>query len=249
MATFMLIHGGAHGGWCYQRVAALLRSGGHMVLAPSLTGLADRKHLLSPKVDLETHITDVVNLLEYEELRDVVLVGHSYGGMVITGVADRVIDRIASLVFLDAAQPRNGESLADIAPAAMAASYRGMRVVDGVELIAFPDSPALQAMGLTDPADIAWLAAKATPHPWRCMVQKLALQREEAVLALHRASINCTATLKGREPEQRRRALDADLVFELDTGHDLMITEPEALARMLVEVSKASPARGRAIRF
>jgi pimeloyl-ACP methyl ester carboxylesterase len=241
MATFVLVHGGAHGGWCYKRVTDRLIEAGHRVYAPSLTGLGDRKHLLSPGVDLETHITDIVNLLEYEDLRDVVLAGHSYGGMVITGVADRALDRIGHLVYLDASHPRNGESLADNAPAIMAEGYKAMRVVDGVELIAFPDSPSMRAMGVTDPDDFAWLISKATPHPWKCMIQKLVLKNEAAVLRIHRTSINCAATLKHRQAEQRRRALDADLLFEIDTGHDLMITEPAAVTQMLVEASRAPP--------
>src|SRR6266704_2926101 len=100
MATYVLVHGGSHGGWCYQRVARLLRSAGHDVYAPTLTGVGERAHLLGPDVDLETHITDVVQLLRYEDLNDVILVGHSYGGMVITGVADRALDRVGHLVYL-----------------------------------------------------------------------------------------------------------------------------------------------------
>src|SRR5262245_27253642 len=108
MATYVLVHGGAHGGWCYQRVARILRADGHEVYTPTLTGCGERAHLVSAEVDLETHIADVVAVLEYEDLEDVVLVGHSYGGMVITGVADRAPERIGRLVFLDAANPKNG---------------------------------------------------------------------------------------------------------------------------------------------
>jgi pimeloyl-ACP methyl ester carboxylesterase len=89
MATFVLVHGGGHGGWCYQPVARIMRAQGQDVYTPTMTGLGEREHLLSPAVDLDMHITDIVKLLEFEDLRDVILVGHSYGGMVITGVADR----------------------------------------------------------------------------------------------------------------------------------------------------------------
>src|ERR1700756_204560 len=99
MATFVLVHGGGHGGWCYRKVARLLREAGHEVFTPTLTGLAERSHLVSPSTDLETHIADIVNLLAWEDLQDIILVGHSYGGMVITGVADRAADRIAELVY------------------------------------------------------------------------------------------------------------------------------------------------------
>ena len=113
MATFVLVHGAGHGGWCYQRVAPILRDAGHDVYTPTLTGLGERSHLLDERVDLALHIDDVVNVVRYEDLRDVILVGHSYGGPVITGTADQVPDRIAKLVYLDAAYVRDGESVAD----------------------------------------------------------------------------------------------------------------------------------------
>ena len=100
--TFVLVHGAFHGGWCWRPVADILRAAGHTVFTPTLTGLGERLHLLTPEVNLSTHIQDVVSVLEWENLRDVVLVGHSYGGAVVTGVADRVADRIGSIVYLDA---------------------------------------------------------------------------------------------------------------------------------------------------
>src|SRR2546429_2332708 len=112
MATYVLVHGGGHGGWCYQKVARLLRANGHDVYTPTLTGLGERSHLLSPAIDLDTHITDVVAVLHYEDLHEAILVGHSYGGVVITGAADRALDRVGQLVYLDGALPGNGEALA-----------------------------------------------------------------------------------------------------------------------------------------
>ena len=117
MATYVLVHGAGHGGWCYQRVARLLRAEGHEVYTPSLTGLGERAHLLTPHVGLDTHIADIVSLLEHEDLTDVILAGHSYGGIVITGAADRALNRVAQLVYLDAAILYNGESLHDVTPA------------------------------------------------------------------------------------------------------------------------------------
>src|SRR3954454_23529514 len=108
--TFLLVHGAWHGGWCWKNLTPLLRSAGHQVLTPTLTGLGDRAHLLSAEVDLTTHITDVSAVLEYEDLRDVVLVGHSYGGMVIAGVAERARARVAQLVYLDAFLPEDGKA-------------------------------------------------------------------------------------------------------------------------------------------
>ena len=115
MATYVLVHGGGHGGWCYQRVARLLRAQGHEVYTPTLTGLGERAHLLNAEVDLHRHVEDVAAVLHFEDLRDVILVGHSYGGMVITGAADWAADRVGKLVFLDAATPVNGQSLFDVA--------------------------------------------------------------------------------------------------------------------------------------
>ena len=115
MATFVLVHGGGHGGWCYKKVAGLLQAEGHEVYAPSLTGLGERSHLLSDRIDLAMHVADVAALFHYQDLSDVILVGHSYGGMVITGAADAAPDRVGRLVYLDAANPVNGQSLLDIA--------------------------------------------------------------------------------------------------------------------------------------
>src|SRR5215831_5722049 len=116
MATFVLVHGAWHGGWCWKKVTPLLRAAGHEVYTPTLTGLGERVHLASPKVDLTTHIQDVVNVLDYEDLHEVVLVGHSYGGVVIAGVADRVPSRVGHLVYLDAGVPHNGEGYLDLLP-------------------------------------------------------------------------------------------------------------------------------------
>ena len=115
MTTFVLVHGGWHGGWCWNRVSKLLSAKQHTVVAPTLTGLGERSHLLSPEIDLETHVLDIVNVMKWQELRDVVLVGHSYGGMVISGVAERMERSIASLVMLDAMVPASGQSVNDLA--------------------------------------------------------------------------------------------------------------------------------------
>src|SRR6204780_3652494 len=117
--TFVLVHGAWHGGWCWQRVADWLRHGGHAVFTPTLTGLGERSHLLRAGIDLTTHVTDVVNVIKWEELSDVVLCGHSYGGMVISGVADQMAAAIRSIVFLDAFVPKNGEAAQDLTSSAV----------------------------------------------------------------------------------------------------------------------------------
>jgi len=126
MATFMLVHGTWHGGWCWRKLARHLRAGGHEVYAPSLTGLGDRSHLLSPAVDLHTHVRDIVDLMEFEDLTEVVLVGHSYGGMVIAGVADLAPRRIGRLVYLDAVTPKDGQSLSDIVGIELMCAAQGL---------------------------------------------------------------------------------------------------------------------------
>src|SRR5262245_35158330 len=110
--TFVLVHGAWHGGWCWRRVTDLLEKKGHKVFTPTMTGLGERSHLIDPKINLATHITDIVNVIKWEGLKDIVLVGHSYGGSVVSGVAEQAGDAIGSIVFLDAFLPENGDSLA-----------------------------------------------------------------------------------------------------------------------------------------
>src|SRR5262249_41994638 len=173
-------------------------------------------------IDLDTHITDIAKLLQFEDLRDVVLVGHSYGGMVITGVADRAADRIANLVYLDAAYPQNGQSLVNHAGPAMLAARKGARIVNGIELVLFPGEDPLNFYGVKDPQQIAWMKPKLTPHPWKCFDQKLVLKNEAAVRRIPQSFIVCT----WRMDDQSRAALKAlgnGRYWEIDTGHDLMI--------------------------
>jgi pimeloyl-ACP methyl ester carboxylesterase len=156
VATYVLVHGGGHGGWCYDRVAPLLRAAGHDVLTPTLSGLGERADLLGPDVDLDRHIDDVVEVLRADDLRDVILVGHSYGGMVVTGIADQAADRIGRLVYLDAANPTNNQSLVDVSGPIIEAVRPSGKVVDGVELVLLPAPGAGAFYGVTDPADLAW---------------------------------------------------------------------------------------------
>jgi pimeloyl-ACP methyl ester carboxylesterase len=241
MACYVLVHGGGHGGWCYQKVARLLRANGHEVHAPSMTGLAERAHLLHPGIDLDLHIRDIVEVLHYEDLRDVILVGHSYGGMVITGVADRAADRIGKLVYLDAANPKNHQSLVDVAGPIIEAVRPMGEVVDGVELVLLPAPEAGLFYGVTDPDTVAWMADRLTGHPWACFEQKLELTNEDAVWAIPQYHIVCTSTLATRDPALMDRAREAGRLWDIDTGHDLMLTEPVWVTNALLEVA-ADPA-------
>jgi pimeloyl-ACP methyl ester carboxylesterase len=237
MATYVLVHGGGHGGWCYQRVARLLRAAGHDVFTPTLTGLGERAHLLDERVDLERHVTDVAAVLRFEDLRDVILVGHSYGGMVITGAADREPERVGRLVYLDAATPVNGQSLEDVAGPVINAVRPMGQVVDGIELVLWPGPDAGLLYGVTDPADLAWMAERLTPHPWKCFDQPLALGNEEALWSIPQFHIVCTSTLPTRDRDQMARAKAEGRLWDIDTGHDLMITEPERTADALLQVA------------
>jgi pimeloyl-ACP methyl ester carboxylesterase len=237
MATFVLVHGGGHGGWCWQRLAPLLRAQGHEVYAPTLTGLGERAHLLNPRIDLDTHIDDVVGVLRYEGLADVILVGHSYGGAVITGVADRALSRIRHLVFLDALHARDGESLEAAFPEVMSLVRSQARVVDGVELVLWPTDEACAGYEIADPDDLAWAMKKLTPHPWKCFEQPLRLANEAAVRKLPSTNINATWNQHLRPASVRERQLAGERVWPIDTGHDLMINEPQLVAEMLCRVA------------
>jgi pimeloyl-ACP methyl ester carboxylesterase len=245
MATYVLVHGAAHGGWCYQRVARILRIAGHDVYAPTMTGLGERSHLLRPDVDLDMHIRDMAAVLHYEDLRDVILVGHSYGGMVVTGVADRTADRIGRLVYLEAATPVNHQSRLDLAgpfagsdrDAFIEAVAATRRIVDGVELFLFPEPDGGRLYGVTDGDDLAWMAERLTAHPWRSFEQPLRLTNEAALWAIPQYHIVCTSTLAMRDTEEVDRARADGRLWDIDTGHDLMITEPEAVADALIQVA------------
>jgi pimeloyl-ACP methyl ester carboxylesterase len=236
MKPYVLVHGGGHGGWCYQRVARIMRSKGHEVYTPTLTGLGEREHLLSPAVDLDLQITDVVKVLEFEDLHDVILVGHSYGGMIITGVADRATSRIGHLVYLDAANPKNGQSLVDVAGPLMNAARRKGRVVNGIELLLFPGTDPMNFYGVTDPEQIEWMKPKLTPHPWKCFEQKLVLRNEEALWKIPQTHIVCTSTIATRDVPALKASSNGRF-WDIDTGHDLMISEPEAVADLLLRVA------------
>lgn len=168
MATFVLIHGGIQGGWVWKRVIAFLRAAGHEAYAPTLTGCGERAHLLTRDVGLETHVQDVLNVLEYEDLHDVILVGHSYGGIVITVVADRARERISHLVYVDAGRPLPGESMmeswgkADPQTAKELDDYV-QETGDGWRVV--PMHP--HEFGVTDEDDVRWLEKMDTPHPYK----------------------------------------------------------------------------------
>jgi pimeloyl-ACP methyl ester carboxylesterase len=172
MSTFVLVHGAWHGAWCWNRVRLALQTEGHQVFTPTLTGLAERSHLLSREVDLSTHVDDVVNLLQWEELSEVVLCGHSYAGLVISGVADRAPGRIGALVYLDAFVLQDGQSLHDtLPPEAREGQLQAAREVG--EGWRVPPIPA--EVFNVNAADRAWVDSQCTPQPLATFQQPLRL--------------------------------------------------------------------------
>ena len=238
MTTFVLIHGAYHGGWCWSRVASRLRAKGHAVHTPTLAGMGEHAHLLSRQITLDTHIDDVVSHIEAEELDKVVLVGHSYGGLIITGAADRLdgSDKIASLVYLDALAPVDGNRWSDFnLPAAAEARHASAKKAGGL----FMPPPDAAMFGLTDPAEIAWGNRRLRPHPYGCYQSYLRLPNLAAgrgAAALPRTYIDCVDPLysdfNGLKP--RLKADPAWKYVEIRTGHNAMMSAPDELTALLL---------------
>ncbi|MCA9879707.1 MAG: alpha/beta hydrolase [Thermomicrobiales bacterium] len=227
----VLVHGAWHGGWCWERVAHSLRAAGHPVFTPTLTGLAERHQLLNRDTGLETHITDIVTLLTAQDLEQVVLVGHSYGGMVITGASAAVPERIATLVYLDAFVPGVGDSVMTLMPPDRAAIYAAAAADRGDGWRIPP--PTAAAMGVTAPGDAAWLDAHLTDQPLLAFTQPLPRPAPPPG-QIPRRYIRCTeGSPSFAAVAARLRADPAWAYDEVPTGHDAMVTEPDALAALL----------------
>ena len=231
MATFVLVHGAWSGGWCWKFVSPLLRQAGHDVYAPSLTGLGDRAHLLSREVDLELHIQDVLGVINWSELDNVTLVGHSYGGMVVTGVADRVPDKIGSLIYLDAFMPKSGQALRDLISPERAANIF-QSVEEKGEGWYVPPLPA-PFWHIHDP-ELAELHDRlSTPHPIATMTQTLSLSGNHLNIA-KKAFILATGYEPSSFPRFADEARDMDWpVEELPTHHYTMFSMPQETADLL----------------
>jgi pimeloyl-ACP methyl ester carboxylesterase len=230
-ATFVLVHGAWCGGWCYARVADMLRAKGHKVFAPTLTGQGERSHLLTGTVNLSTHVADVLGVLRYEGLSGVVLAGHSYGGMVITGVADRVPEIIGSLVYLDAFIPEDGQSLFDINIPANVQRY----IANAGDLggLAIPPPPATYFN--VNAEDAARVDALATPFPIGCFSERLKLTgrhrdigKRTYVYATERPSPSAFKPIYERLKDD-----PAWTAHALACGHHVMLDMPEKTAAIL----------------
>jgi pimeloyl-ACP methyl ester carboxylesterase len=253
MTTYVLVGGAWLGGWCWQPVARRLRDSGHDVYPLTLTGLGERVHLASPEVDLDTHITDVVNLIEFEDLYDVVLLGHSYAGLVVTGAADRIPERISELVYLDTGPLPGGVALIETFPPE--ARERIEREVEELgdgwrfPMPAWEELANMASLEGLDEDHLRLLRSRATPQPFGTYTQPLRLEnpaREE----LPKLGILCSFSL---DQVQQMIASDNPLFrglagpewrfVELPTGHWPMFSRPEDLAGLLLDLPSEKPVR------
>jgi pimeloyl-ACP methyl ester carboxylesterase len=231
--AFVLVHGAWHGGWCWRRVTDLLAARGHEAFAPTLTGVGERAHLLSPAIGLDTHVADIVNVFEFEDIRDAVLVGHSYGGMVVTGVAERLPGRIKSIVYLDAFVPTDNQSMLDLLSderrkqtGEAAAKSGGLTV---------PPIPA--AVFKVNAADQAWVDSKCTIHPFKTMTDKIRITgardrigKKAYVFAEGYGSPQFRVFYERYKTDPTWRS------YALPCGHDVMVDMPEQLTKILEQV-------------
>ncbi|HYG54055.1 MAG TPA: alpha/beta fold hydrolase [Burkholderiales bacterium] len=229
--TFVLVHGGWHGGWCWRSVAGLLRRAGHEVYAPSLTGMGDRAHLLTRDIDLEVHVQDIVALLEMEDLSDVTLVGHSYGGMVVTGVAGKIPNRIRRVVYLDAFVPGNGKCALDYVVPERAARIREEGARTG-----FVSPPPVSLWGLVKPEHVDFVRPRETRHPFKTFTQPVRIADAAAWAKLPKTFVYCSSPATGTFDQfaAKYRNDPAWRYHELKCGHDAMILLPEEVTAILV---------------
>jgi pimeloyl-ACP methyl ester carboxylesterase len=233
--TFVLVHGAWHGGWCWRRVEELLRAQGHRVYAPTLSGLADRSHLAEAGINLSTHVDDIVGLIRWEGLKDVVLCGHSYGGMVVSGVAEKAPEgSIASIVFLDAFLPADGRSLLDYT--AGGGREGGPMVEEGEATGLVTPIPA-EVFGV-NADDRAYVDAMCTKQPYHTLTEGLRLTGAREHVA-RKTYVLATGWANQAFPafaEQVRG--DPDWVYhEVACGHDVMLDEPGRVAQILQDAA------------
>jgi pimeloyl-ACP methyl ester carboxylesterase len=233
MAVFVLIHGMWHGGWCWKKVTPLLRAVGCEVYAPTLTGLGERVHLRNQEIDLDTHIQDIVNLVIFEDLYEVILVGHSFGGTIVPAVADKIPDRTAHLVNLDGPLPENGKALKDLIGDTWDLFLQNA-ILPGDEGRIQPIAD--WTFGVSGP-DLDWLHTKLTPHPLKTLTTCVTLENPAAQL-IPRTFIHCVEGLISDEiaaEEKKYTNLGWHYRF-IPTGHDAMITAPEELTKILLDL-------------
>ncbi len=234
MATYLLIHGAWFGSWCWKRVSPILRAAGHEVYSPSLTGLGERTHLLNSDTSLDTHVQDVLNVIYYEELNNIILVGHSYGAMVISMVAERVPERLQRLVYVDAFVPTDGQAMVDFFPQETVTRFKERAASEG-KGYGIPSSPP-EMFGITDPVDLTWAVPRMSMQPLKSFLEPVRLTNP-AVRNIPHTYIYCVHPRS--MVEQVAKGIRADKSWqyaEITSGHAAMILEPQKLAEVLQSV-------------
>jgi pimeloyl-ACP methyl ester carboxylesterase len=232
MATFVLAHGAWSAAWAWKKMRPLFAAAGHTFFSPTYTGLGERSHLANPQIDLSTHVQDVLNVLEFEDLKDIVLLGHSYGGMVATGVADKARNRIARMVYIDAFAPKDGQSLFDLVGPKVEANMRAGAAKDGDGWRLPPNPPPPD----TAPEDVAWTAPRRRPQPIRTFEQKIRLTATEPP---PRHYIYARKSGPGdvfRQFADRARSEPGWKYYEIDASHNPHITCPDVLMGLLTQI-------------
>jgi pimeloyl-ACP methyl ester carboxylesterase len=235
MKTFLVAHGGWSAGWSWKKMHPLMNAASHRLITPTYTGLGEREHLASPSNDLETHIQDMLGVIKYEDLNDIVLIGHSYGGMVATGVADRARDRITQLIYLDAFVPRDGQCNLDLLPPEL--RHRMLEAVKAGDGWRVPPNPCPPD---TSEEDLKWISERRLPQSVKCAEMPLRLRNGE--LTLPRSFIRCTRTagppgdIFGPFAERAQHE-SGWRYYELDASHSPQITAPGALATLLQKIA------------
>lgn len=232
MTTIVLVHGSFGGGWVWDRVTPRLEKAGHDVFTPTLTGLGERRHLVSPHVGLDVHIRDVRGVLDHNDLLDVVLLGHSYAGMVITGTAEHCSPRIRRLVYFDGFVPSDGESCWDIVPETRSRWEEGAASI-GTDWLCPPPEPGLKNADMSE-EDADWVRQRTTPMPLWTHDERVQIPRNRAA-DLPRSFISCKLYETFQSTARQARADGFDY-HELETGHSPMITAPDEVAELLLDL-------------
>jgi pimeloyl-ACP methyl ester carboxylesterase len=226
--TFLVAHGAWSAGWAWKKMHPLMSAAGHRLITPTYTGLGEREHLASPSIDLDTHIQDILGVIKYEQLQDFVLIGHSYGGMVATGVADRTAARISKLIYLDAFVPKDGQALVDLLPpAAKERMLAGAKSADGWRAPANPVPPDTSA------EDAKWINAFRVPQPVKTFQTPLRLRNGDTKIP--RTYIYCKRITPEDtfRPYADRAKREGWSYHEIDASHSPHVTAPDALAKLL----------------
>jgi pimeloyl-ACP methyl ester carboxylesterase len=233
--TIVLVHGSCHGGWCWNKLIPFLKKNDNHLYTPTLTGLGERSHLLFENINLSMHIKDIIQVIEYQNLFDVVLIGHSYGGMVIGGIAERIPDKINSMIFLDAYIPQDGKSAFDLIPGLKEIyNQRSLKEKDKEWLV---QSYTPKEFGVTDSDDVTWMKSRLCPMPFHTHDEPLIIQNIKfKKLPKFYISFTDFGESMFKSIGSEKATSESWNYFELRRGHDAMITAPEELSKLLIEI-------------